>query len=191
MTNLQDDFADALDARMPERKQRGRPRASGDSRAPRASKINLANLKKNAVAGLRTINDLAIQYIRGYAMYSIQPDEFEPLAGVIAAEVEASPRMQKMLASAGKIGTHGGTIFVLGQMLMRRYPVYLMQKANANAGTNPGPDFEATVSMETGGAYGGDRGYRHGENIPHIPIVNSPELYPESQEQERQYQTTG
>src|SRR5438552_449477 len=124
MTTGNDDFGSALDSRMPQRKQRDK---SPRTRQPR---IQLANLKANLIAGLKTGNALAVQFIRGYALYSLQPDEFDPLATALAKEIDASPRLQKVAAGVGQASTHSALIIVLLNMSMRRYAIYQQVKGN-------------------------------------------------------------
>lgn len=181
---MNQDFGSQLDAVMPKRRQRS-DKGSPRSRTPTGQKISVTALKGNILSGLKAANSLAVNFIHGYAVYQLEPDEYEPLAKVIVSEIDASPRLQRLVMQTGNISAHGATFFVLLQMSMRRYAKYQMMKGNSNVGERNGEfvdsHTEPPVSMETGGTHGSDRGYGDRENLFNIYAPPLQDLHPESQ----------
>lgn len=171
-----DDFEKELNARVPERKQRGRPRRDGtpnEPSRPRAPKLNMAGLKKNVEAALVAGNMLCVQYVKNFAFYQLQPDELAPLSEALAGEIAASPKISSLANKIAQTSPHLALLNVLASMALTRYAIYQSIKGQGpNGERNPSFDNVAPpVSDETRRAYSYDWQDGERQDLLHIPIA--------------------
>lgn len=119
MTTSDNDFFEAV--RQQEEETTFKPKGRGSRTS---SKFKITDVRKNMNTLVTSANQVVVNFTR-FGKYALNNDEIKLLADALAAEIEASPRLQKLAAGASKVGPHMQLIQAAGIIFLPRYLQYV------------------------------------------------------------------
>lgn len=96
-----------------------------------SAKFKITDTRKNLATLVTTANNAVKNFVPKYAKYVLEDVEIKALADALAAEIEASPKLQKLAAGASKVGPHMQLIQVAGMIFLPRYMQYMADTKGA------------------------------------------------------------
>jgi hypothetical protein len=183
-----DDFANELSADLiqlgpPDKKRKPREKRDPNDTTPRRTRRTSATKIKNEIKGALVLGNTAFVQLGGDTgrTYGLVEEEINALTDALYGEIEAHPEWGVWFERVGKLSPHLTLAGVLFSIAMPRIAHAMgntegvPDAGNGNDNANRYSEPDATVSMETGRAYGDNRGYGDGEIDASGPSTNGTE----------------
>lgn len=117
--SMEDELASFQNELAEPKKRRGRQPGSKNS----PSKFKITDVRE----GLHTLIEAGNNIFRNgskYAAFALEPTEIKGLADALAQEFQVNPKLQRLVAGAGKISPHLALIQVTASIAITRWNMY-------------------------------------------------------------------